>query len=127
MTEQELKPCPFCGNVMINRLDEIGLVAWCQECHAEGPMMDNWDACWNSRPIEDALRAELAAKDAEIARLNKALDQANVWVRSVDSILWAASQPMGDAQNMPELYAEMETRRIALQLASSKLAPKMSH
>ena len=47
----ELKPCPFCGNkVIITRTDEGHT---CNRCGSVG----YWD--WNTRPIEDELRAEL--------------------------------------------------------------------
>ena len=58
MNEQELKPCPFCGDNL----------TWHRDPNSED---DGWYSCgckwgewinadrWNTRPIEDALQAEI--------------------------------------------------------------------
>jgi len=53
---------------------------WCHDkaCGFEGGIYNSTKKCveeWNTRPIEDALRAELAAKDAEIARLRGVIEK----------------------------------------------------
>lgn len=54
----ELKPCPFCGGINIAKASgENGTM--CRSCGSEG------FGEWNTRPVEDALRAELAAARAE--------------------------------------------------------------
>lgn len=63
----ELKPCPFCGN-------NVARNAWgnlhCLNCnytyYITYERHDDW---WNTRPIEDALRSELAQARARIAQL----------------------------------------------------------
>lgn len=53
----ELKPCPFCGMKDEARYDKAHNGAYifrCQWCGAEVRSQDDW----NSRPIEDSLRAE---------------------------------------------------------------------
>ena len=49
----ELKPCPFCGSADIRTEPGINL-NYCDKCSAEANIEH-----WNTRPIEDALNAEL--------------------------------------------------------------------
>lgn len=74
-----VKPCPFCGEILIIRPRSDGITAI--ECHTQScPGRPGWTNIeqWNRRPIEDALRASIAAKDTEIKRLRKALDNLNI-------------------------------------------------
>jgi len=60
-----LKPCPFCGgkNVLSTELqDGLPFIAYCQ-CGAENEAEN-----WNTRPIEDELRARIAKLEAESER-----------------------------------------------------------
>jgi len=51
---EELKPCPFCGGSKVQIIDyEFTDQIECDEC---GNLVR--PSCWNTRPIEDALRAE---------------------------------------------------------------------
>ena len=65
---EELKPCPFCSgnNITIEHLMDV---VFCNDCGAEmsgdAPLGN-----WNTRPIEDALRAEIARRDEELLELN---------------------------------------------------------
>lgn len=84
----ELKPCPFCG--IVPQIDgdpnsedyvhghNLGFVE-CRNnnCPIAGAYFSastqkEATAMWNTRPIEDALRAQLAARDAVIERLMEA-------------------------------------------------------
>ncbi len=74
----ELKACPFCGGHIYAEEYPSGIDAHCtnKKCILYGKSL----FCLtidklNTRPIEDALRAELAAKDAEIERLRDALQE----------------------------------------------------
>ncbi len=49
-----LKPCPFCGGTKICTEKGINL-NYCDNCSAESNVEH-----WNTRPIEDALRARIA-------------------------------------------------------------------
>lgn len=73
----ELKNCPFCGswvdiydNCKSSGADEFW--AQCQnkeDCFATGTAEPNFDSAvksWNTRPLEDALRARLEAAEAYI-------------------------------------------------------------
>lgn len=58
--ENELKPCPFCGNKEVRLVDNISELgyAWvsCPKCYTEGPTKDaNKEAmeAWNSRAEEE--------------------------------------------------------------------------
>jgi hypothetical protein len=65
MTE-ELKRCPFCNKPA----DRVGIRVRCNnnEC-PNGFRIPLSVMEWNTRPIEDALRATIAERDAEIERL----------------------------------------------------------
>lgn len=74
-----IEPCPFCGTSVVS-CEYDGHYIWveCGNSNCKASMMavrmDNGDAdeakkMWNTRPIEDALRAELAKARAEIAEL----------------------------------------------------------
>ena len=57
----DLKPCPFCGRKNIaDYLSESGeILTYCIDCFEDtNGHPDRFDV-WNTRPIEDALRAEL--------------------------------------------------------------------
>jgi len=80
----ELKPCPFCGTSVVG-IEYDGLYRWVEcgnmDCNAAGKVfafltdVGNADHIvannWNTRPIEDGLRAELARRDEIIARLKE--------------------------------------------------------
>ena len=59
----ELKPCPFCGSADIRTEPGINL-NYCDKCSAEANIEH-----WNTRPIEDALRARIAELEEEIDQL----------------------------------------------------------
>ena len=58
----ELKPCPFCGGTNICTEKGINL-NYCDSCSAEANIEH-----WNTRPIEDDLRARIAELEAESER-----------------------------------------------------------
>ena len=79
----ELKPCPFCGTSVVG-IEHDGLYRWVEcgnmDCNAAGKVFTfliDVDADhivannWNTRPIEDELRAELARRDEIITRLKE--------------------------------------------------------
>ena len=59
----ELKPCPFCGSADIRTEPGINL-NYCDKCSAEANIEH-----WNTRPIEDALRARIAELEALVDEL----------------------------------------------------------
>jgi len=60
---EELRPCPFCGGTKICTEKGINL-NYCDNCSAESNVEH-----WNTRPIEDELRARIAELEAEIDQL----------------------------------------------------------
>ncbi len=59
MTDK-LKPCPFCGRFGHEANDQYATGGEYCECEACGIVLKGGAKVWNRRPIEDALRAELA-------------------------------------------------------------------
>lgn len=73
---EELKPCPFCGSHATIRQNFHGFYVECDniDCRAVG----SWDLGasgaiekWNTRPLEDALRARVAELEAELLAARK--------------------------------------------------------
>ena len=92
----ELKPCPFCG--ARGMFEPSGMASvYCYECESGATgflsSVEEAAAVWNHRPIEDALRAELAA---ERARLDYVIKGLSYW-RNGEKLMLA----MG---NDPELF-----------------------
>ena len=56
----ELKPCPFCGSGEVFYKHALSCEVECDNC---GASMHSGD--WNTRPVEDELRAELARRNEE--------------------------------------------------------------
>lgn len=89
---QELKPCPFCQRPPQREVNDIEReVIYCSYCPCPIAFERMSPEYWNHRPIEDALRAELAAlhtteahylividelarKDEEIKALNELVE-----------------------------------------------------
>jgi hypothetical protein len=81
--EQELKPCPFCGETAIMTVWNGGAAGATCDCSGTGPyawmdarieaegrqseVVAEAVAYWNTRPIEDALRARAEAAEAKLA------------------------------------------------------------
>lgn len=64
----EFKPCPFCGSADIH--DDDSSWFWCMDCgygfeYGSG-WKTGWVEQWNTRPIEDALRAEVEQLRSEL-------------------------------------------------------------
>ena len=85
---EELKACPFCGSedITIESFGEQRITACCSTCECNtGYMRDNLEAIesWNTRPIEDALRAELELSrkiaDEAIKQNEILTEELNVW------------------------------------------------
>jgi len=70
----ELKPCPMCGSSTIMYGLMSGYALWqvvCRDCGIQARGRNKYAAInlWNTRPLEDTLRAELAAAQAEVERM----------------------------------------------------------
>jgi len=67
----ELKACPFCGSTDLatESFGERRHCVVCEKCECStGYMLDDDEAieAWNTRPLEDALRAEIAQLQEEL-------------------------------------------------------------
>ena len=68
---EELRPCPFCGEPADDRYNRLA------KCSNKSCLMNHWvddedffiDDDWNTRPIEDALRARIAELEALVDEL----------------------------------------------------------
>lgn len=72
-----LRPCPFCGGTKICTEKGINL-NYCDNCSAESNVEH-----WNTRPIEDALRAEIARLRAKFDTTDKLLSEATSTIGAV--------------------------------------------
>lgn len=84
MDNPVFQPCPFCregGNHMVHyRYDGCTIMVACF-CGAIGPRANELEPAvraWNTRPIETALRAELASAHERIAKLEADLPDREV-------------------------------------------------
>ena len=101
----ELKPCPFCGSsnttldyYEISGPQELGTIVVCNDCGASAKSIVDW----NTRPIEDALRAQLEKRTAELHYANTAcmemkneLDRLNAEIKTTDDLLKEATETIG--------------------------------
>lgn len=109
MTDRELKPCPFCGSEDVRFPESIGEPPY-NACRLCGSMA--LIAKWNSRPIEDALRAE-------VERLKVAEGEAMLVVESQDASI-AALKDERDECALGVMTASERAGRYANQIASLK-------
>jgi len=73
MSEEELKPCPFCGNTNLHHTEtSIFHAVWCKDCGAMVDI-DDGDAIklWNTRPLEDALQKRIAELEEQLLKVSK--------------------------------------------------------
>ena len=98
----ELKPCPWCnGTPYLSLAKEYRSIYGCHDCGRFGPTGENRDealAKWNTRPIEDALRAENASLNARLEAAQE-LIKALAWVNE-------AREYEDDMQNPSTSYME---------------------
>lgn len=107
---KELKPCPFCGrtetlsvdteaNTCTGNLPQQWYASvicicfdgdFCCPVTGEGATEEEAKAkaidAWNTRPIEDALRAELARKDEETKALNELVEAHDNYLLVADEV-----------------------------------------
>ena len=100
----ELKACPFCGSsnttldyYEISCPQELGTIVVCNDCGASAKSIVDW----NTRPIEDALRAQLAARDEQIAELTATTHSQAVRNAELLRFVWWVYQVY--ARNVQEL------------------------
>lgn len=97
----KLKPCPFCGGCKIVSEEELN-VTFCNGCSAETDIFD-----WNTRPIEDDLRARAEKAEAMVARLIEAgnwlnaMHEDGVFVDELNAARTSWKLAVSDWQSMP--------------------------
>ncbi len=91
----ELKACPFCGKVDSCYVDFDDTLYECKTCGATCHSLDDW----NGRPLEDALRAEIA--DLEHNR------------RDNTALLWKVEQQQREIERLrAEIAAYIESNPV---------------
>lgn len=74
----KLKPCPFCGTITVSSVFSIDVYNWyeesvvCEECRCR-INHPKAIAIWNTRPAEDALKAEVERLKVDLDARNSAL------------------------------------------------------
>ena len=109
----ELKPCPFCGKALSLFGNDVRNGKLVEVFIHPYEVDDGWDRCpltslvfdlerWQSRPIEDELRAELEKRTAELHYANTAcmemkheLDRLNAEIKTTDDLLKEATKTIG--------------------------------
>lgn len=81
----KLKGCPFCGGVARHTEEH----AWCKngEC-CDMALRAVSIKCWDSRPIEDALRARIGELEAENKRFRDDLEEMAKGINGGATIVW---------------------------------------
>lgn len=107
MSEIELKPCPVCGSE--NVTSAAGFVV-CKNCNvstAIGVTQEESNRLWNTRPLEDALRAR--AEKAE-AMIDKLIDAGNdLYMAGLPDGYRIEDAPAGEWAAWDELVAEWQS------------------
>lgn len=73
----ELKLCPFCGEKLSGQKDMLlGGTVWthknnCVSLLTNPQNFAEFERCWNTRPIEDELRAEIIALNAKLEKVKE--------------------------------------------------------
>lgn len=86
----DLKPCPFCGGKEFI-FDEdcfraIGLICSCGASSSRSRIDGEVEKEWNTRPIEDALRAEIAALKQQNENLRCELTIAREHIEALEGL-----------------------------------------
>ena len=91
----KLKPCPFCGSVEFELVKtDIGwYLVRCNTCIAEGQAgrtTQQTEQLWNTRPLEDALQAEVDEQNELIESLTVSIEDLVELVQSnmADTCAW---------------------------------------
>lgn len=99
----EHKRCPLCGSrPRVENHKRIGLEAWCGGDEDKPCFMRRWPIPldqWNTRPIEDALRAENTELSARVSELTRLLAEAE------DAVREARDLPHFDSSDSPSDHA----------------------
>lgn len=90
-------PCPFCGSTEIGSNSTFGTV-WCEQCTRALKIAE-----WQSRPIEDALRAEVAAQGKTIGEWQDFLCQ-------VSDMLWGGELAWACDGGLKKMGGELKRR-----------------
>ena len=108
---EELKACPLCKSDDIACAPIDGYAIWhvvCRKCGAQARGRNKYQAIalWNTRPIEDGLRAELAEAQAKVENLRELIqhvEQLHKSLALVDDALNSYAEFYGRAAGLAGL------------------------
>lgn len=140
---EELKPCPFCRSQSVEVWFDLKTPqeareqnVYCSDCGGRGPTKteEDWNLtysdslttaaanAWNTRPVEDALRAELAHKDKLIEALRELVEAHDKYLLAADDVAeikWemVAGHLVPDVlgETLRKAYNNRESARAALE------------
>lgn len=126
----ELKPCPFCrtlsGHSSECYIDKmiwhiiVSSLAWAADMSRSGkltkPSTGRFDETerWNTRPIEDDLRNQLAEKDAEIVIKDTLLAQARVEITQLKNEIASTRAELSEPFNVGDVSPLHEFAAVAV-------------
>lgn len=106
MSENELKPCPLCGNT---KPHYDGEYVWCTDEPTVECALSMWPSrpeSWNYRPLESALAVENERLTAERDELQATYDLFSEAWRRADAI-WVAQDPEQRSRRRPGLAEQI--------------------
>lgn len=126
----DLRPCPFCGSKPIMEISEdvrLGIIELancvCRNCGASSPLIQvrstpyfevRMQKLWNTRPLEDALRAELETARARIAELELLYQMAQGRIELGDKLVAEQAKKLDAASDLLESISRWFYKNVGM-------------
>ena len=130
----DMIPCPYCPSesAAVAVVQEgIGYAGRCEVCYTRGPVDPTIEGAvigWNTRPIEDALRAEIERLQARLAELEPGEKEVKwhkfeygLWAHRKRIYVWRPSEGISRAEIEIQMrgMTPAEARRMAKALVAA--------